>query len=120
MGLHCWRSWNATSPRAIASLPLSAMRMALSQRNSAPRRPTAPLLYPVGVLLRHGRATRRFTPAAQGHFSLHRLTGILGDEPGLAGGGRGAVAAGIHQGVGSKRKGPKPVWLAPLVARPST
>lgn len=30
--LHCWRSWSATSPRAIALLPWSTMPMALSQR----------------------------------------------------------------------------------------
>src|SRR5258708_5755951 len=34
MALHCWRNWNATSARAIASLPLSGVPMAFSPRET--------------------------------------------------------------------------------------
>ena len=56
------------------------------EETARPDRTTAPFLYPMGVLVRHGRATRRVTPTAQGHLSLLRFTGIPRDAPGLAGG----------------------------------
>jgi hypothetical protein len=49
MALHCWRNWNATSARAIASLPLSGMPMALSQRKRCARSDNRVALLALGL-----------------------------------------------------------------------
>jgi hypothetical protein len=69
-------------------------------------------------LLRQGRTPRRVPAGAQGHFPLHRFTGIPGDAPSVpVRGGEGAATA-IHPGSVAKWKGPKPIRPAPRVARP--
>jgi hypothetical protein len=51
------------------------------EETARPDRTTAPFLYPVGVLVRHGRAARRVTPTAQGHLSLNGSPEFLAMHP---------------------------------------
>jgi hypothetical protein len=121
MALHCWRSWSVTSPRAIESFALVGDAYGFELEETArpigqPRRSDTQWEYWFAMGERLDGSRR---PPKDIYLYLYfGSPEFLAMHPVSQGGRRGAVAAGIYQGAVSKRKGPKPVWFAPRVARP--